>query len=80
MNRRKFLARGGVTLAYYVLPLLPLLALNVALLAHGVIALVTRVSWWANLAPARWMAPVVLLTAFVVMGRGLGASGAFASK
>jgi hypothetical protein len=62
-----FLARGGVTFGFYVIPLLPLLALNVALFAHRVIALVARVSWWANLAPARWMVPVVILTSITLL-------------
>lgn len=31
-----FLARGGVTLEYYLLPLIPLQALNIALLSHAV--------------------------------------------
>jgi hypothetical protein len=53
---RLFLARGGVTFAYYVIPLLPLLALNLALLVHSVIALAAltvRVSTWLNTSQTR---------------------------
>jgi hypothetical protein len=62
-----FLARGGVTFAYYMIPLIPLLTLNVALLAHYVISLVARLPWWINRAPARWMTPVVVLTAIALL-------------
>ncbi|HKC73005.1 MAG TPA: glycosyltransferase family 39 protein, partial [Chloroflexota bacterium] len=62
-----FLARGGVTFAYYVIPLVPLLALNVALLAHSVISLVARVPWCANLVLARWIAPAAIVTCMALL-------------
>jgi 4-amino-4-deoxy-L-arabinose transferase-like glycosyltransferase len=37
-----FLARGGVTFAYYLLPLIPLQALNIALFAHAIARAVSR--------------------------------------
>jgi hypothetical protein len=57
-----FLARGGVTYDFYVIPLLPLLALNIAVGAYSIIALVAEVPWWANRTLAGWTAPVLILT------------------
>src|SRR5262249_26294698 len=57
-----FLARGGVTFGFYVIPLLPLLALNFAVFAWGVISLVLRIRWWDNRALTRWIAPALLLS------------------
>ncbi len=56
-----FLARGGVTFGFYVIPLLPLLALNIAVFAYLVIALVLQVPWWANRALTRWITPAMIL-------------------
>jgi hypothetical protein len=62
-----FLDRGGVTFDYYVLPLVPLLALNVALLLHRLLVLVARVPWWAHCALARWIAPVAIFTCWALL-------------
>ena len=62
-----FLARGGVTFAYYIIPLIPLLALSIALCAHHLISLVAHARWWRRWTVAPWMAPAVALIALVVL-------------
>lgn len=62
-----FLARGGVTFAYYVIPLIPLLALSIALCAHQLISLIAQVRWWRRWTVAPWMAPAVALVALAVL-------------
>lgn len=62
-----FLSRGGVTFAYYIIPLIPLLALGIALCAHQLISLVAQTRWWWRWTAAPWMAPTVALIALAVL-------------
>jgi hypothetical protein len=66
-----FLARGGVTLEYYILPLIPLIALNITLAVDGVvraggvaIALITHRS--ADTVRSR-LAPLLLMPLMVLL-------------
>jgi 4-amino-4-deoxy-L-arabinose transferase-like glycosyltransferase len=61
------LARGGVTLGYYVIPLIPLLALNIALCAHRALSLVSQAPWWRRRNMMRWIAPAVALVALSML-------------
>jgi hypothetical protein len=62
-----FLSRGGVTLAYYILPILPLQALNVALFAFTVVPATVQARWRSRRAPPTWLAPAVLILAMVLI-------------
>lgn len=62
-----FLARGGVTFAYYVIPLLPLLALNLALCGYGLISLAASARWWRRLNLWRWVIPPVMIAAIALI-------------
>lgn len=62
-----FLARGGVTFAYYIIPLIPLLALSIALCAHQLISLIAHARWWRQWTVAPWMAPAVALVVLAVL-------------
>ncbi|HEX8732458.1 MAG TPA: glycosyltransferase family 39 protein [Ktedonobacterales bacterium] len=62
-----FLARGGVTFAYYIIPLIPLLALSIALCVYEVIAFIARARWWRQWTVGSWMAPAVALIALVAL-------------
>jgi len=53
------LARGGVAYPFYLIPLLPLMALNVALALH---ALLGGLSWLIHLKPARAVLLLLLLS------------------
>lgn len=75
-----FLARGGVTFAYYVIPLLPILALSIALFAYHIVRIfaqapawtvarlpwriAVRTIWWAGVPVPRFVSAVVI---FVVI-------------
>jgi 4-amino-4-deoxy-L-arabinose transferase-like glycosyltransferase len=62
-----FLARGGVTFAYYIIPLIPLLALSIALCAHQLILFIAQVPWWRRVTAASWITPIIALAALVVL-------------
>ncbi len=62
-----FLARGGVTFDFYVIPLLPLLAVNMAVFAYSVISLLANASWWANRSVTHWIAPTVILISMALL-------------
>lgn len=61
------LARGGVTFAYYIIPLIPLLAISITLCAHGILSLVAQASWWRRWTVTPWTAPVLALVALSVL-------------
>lgn len=62
-----FLSRGGVTLAYYLLPILPLQALNVALFVYAVVPAAIRARWQPLRALSMWLAPAVLILAVALV-------------
>jgi 4-amino-4-deoxy-L-arabinose transferase-like glycosyltransferase len=65
-----FLARGGVTLAYYILPLIPLQALNIALFCQSVASTLARLierGARLRLVSARWLAPAALLVLLALL-------------
>lgn len=62
-----FLARGGVTFAYYIIPLIPLLALSLALCAHKIVAFVARAPWWRRWTVSPWISPVMVLITLAVL-------------
>jgi hypothetical protein len=62
-----FLLRGGVTFAHYIIPLIPFLALNLALCAYNVVSLGALIPWRSNLDPARWLVPPFMLLAMALL-------------
>ncbi len=59
-----FLLRGGVTLEHYVIPLIPLLALNIALFAYRLLSILGHVaSPWNTWKVAPHVAPAIALVA-----------------
>ena len=64
-----FLGRGGVVLAFYLVPLLPLLALSVALVVHEAIAAARRLRpGWRATGPALGALAVACAVALALLG------------
>jgi 4-amino-4-deoxy-L-arabinose transferase-like glycosyltransferase len=56
-----FLARGGVTFTYYLIPAIPLLVLNITLLIDTIVVAIAQAPWHAYHIPTRMVAPAAFL-------------------
>jgi 4-amino-4-deoxy-L-arabinose transferase-like glycosyltransferase len=62
-----FLARGGVTLAYYLLPLIPLGSLNVAVFLHTLLSEAAKRLPRVRFSPGPWAAQAILLAVTLLL-------------